>query len=200
MRGVIDELVAADNQPAVDGGAVKSDSGVGGVLNQPGVGFVAGGHLRQLADGIAESGGVGVVVRGLNADDDIALLHPALQAAGATGVDDAAGAEFLQQHGGGDGGVHLADAALREQHRFAREQAAGDGDMRDLFLLRLADATVQQGDFLLHRADDGDGGGFSGHVCVLHMNFRGALYGIRGGRCHASLPGRRRLAKFLPTR
>ena len=140
--GVVDELVAADDQAAVYRGAIKGDRRAGGVFDQRRVAVVAGGHLRQLADGVAESGGVGVVVRGLDADDDVALLHAALQSTSAAGVDDVGGLVFFQQHCGGNGGVHLADAALREQHRFAGQRAAGDGDVRDLFMLRLRDAAL----------------------------------------------------------
>ena len=134
------------------------------MFDQRRVAVVTRGHLRQLADNVVKGGGVGVVVRGLDANNDIALLHPALQTAGTAGVDDAGRLIFFQQHGGGNRGVHLADAALRQQHRFAGEDATGDGDVRDLLVLRLLDAALQQGDFLFHRADDGDRGGFWHHI------------------------------------
>ena len=35
-----------------------------------------------------------------------------------------------------------ADAALREQYRFSGQRAAGDGDVRDFFVLRLRDAAL----------------------------------------------------------
>ena len=112
--GVVDELVAADDQAAVYRGAIKGDRRAGGVFDQRRVAVVAGGHLRQLADDVVKGGGIGVVVRSLDADDDVALLHAALQSTSAAGVDDAGGLVFFQKDGGGDGGVYFADAALAE--------------------------------------------------------------------------------------
>jgi len=82
------------------------------------------------------------LAKGMQADDDVALLHAALQSTSAAGVDDAGGLVFFQKDGGGDGGVYFADAALREQYRFSGQRAAGDGDVRDFFVLRLRDAAL----------------------------------------------------------
>ena len=111
------------------------------------------------------------MVRGLHANDDIALFHAALQAAGAAGIDNVGGIVFIEQDRGGDGSVHFADAALREQDGFAGEHAARDADVGDGIGFCLADAALQQGHFLLHRADDGDRGVV--HICGLRVSLCG---------------------------
>ncbi|MNP64202.1 hypothetical protein D3C76_1596820 [compost metagenome] len=85
---------------------------------------------------------------------DIADLKRAGQATGRTGVDHHVRLAVFQQQGGPHGRRNLTDAGLQQRHVNAADLAGIDFTARALNGLTVFDLIAQQGDFLLHCADD----------------------------------------------